>query len=574
MTHLVAIILWSILGTGSGRVPTAVSDESWTELQVIEPELSVSDWKLVDLDGDGPTELLVLGMRGEVRVWRRRPEADLLADEPIGTLVLSDPEHSAVGLWKAPDGKQRLGVIDPSGLRWFGLGESGAYEAEAVLGRQRRARFGLRIGRPRFLDILQDVDGDGAIDLVLPSGRSCELWLSEDRAPSGEVPGVPTFRRGPEVVLRIGRESSARTERLSDFLQASFVIPRLDLQDVNGDGRSDLLVQDGELRQFHLQGESDGLPAEPTVVLDLSIFRDTTPPATVRPGRTLAGSDSARLEIADLDGDEIPDYVIAHRRKVWVFHGSAVGPQFQKPTSILKVSDDVTALLLPHLDDDPWPDLFLLKVQVPTLATLILGLLTEWEVDITALGYASEEGKTFAKRPGWRGELSVTLPSIVTILKDPESIIQRFEQVGQRFQETRRGDFDGDRSSDRLLIAAEAGRLDLWRGAAESGDPAEAFESLLRRVFFEGEKSSWSLDEVLGLLEQLADERSARLTGGRPADASGNLRDPEAFAAIDFEIGDIDGDRRDELMVVYRERARGAILFELLRWERSNPGDR
>ena len=61
----------------------------------------------------------------------------------------------------------------------------------------------------------------------------------------------------------------------------------------------------------------------------LEIFKDTTPRADLRPGRIWAGSDRTRYLSRDLDNDGVPDYVIAHRRKVWVFHGNdnAVGLQ-------------------------------------------------------------------------------------------------------------------------------------------------------------------------------------------------------------------------------------------------------
>ncbi|MEQ8764927.1 MAG: hypothetical protein RL885_13430 [Planctomycetota bacterium] len=559
---LVAALVW--LAATSAHAQS----KGFEELQVLEPDFAVSEWRLIDLQGDGSSELIILGRNGEVRVWQRRDEGTLFGDEPVGSLVLPDPEHSAVAAWRSPSGAIRLAVASSLGLTWYGLGESGGFEESATVGRQRRAAFTLRIGAPRWLDILQDIDADGEPDLVLPSGRECALWFAEPPASGEEESPVPRFRRGTEVVMRVDRESGSDHERLSDYLQSGFVIPRLDLRDLNGDERPDLLVVDGELRQFHIQGEAGGLPSEPSVTLDLSIFRDTTPAATIQPGRTLAGGDEARLEIADLDVDGVEDYVIAHRRKVWVFHGGAEGPQFQKPTSILKVSDDVTALLLPRLDADEWPDLFLLKVQVPTLATLILGLLTEWDIDITALGYASESGKTFSKSPTWRGELSVTLPSIVSILKDPEGLLRRFEAVGERFQESRQGDFDGDGAPDRLMLPQDGGRAELWRGAGGPSDPTAAFESLLRDVFFERERRDWSLDEVLGLLSRLADERTARLTGGREADTSITLRDPEAFLLTASGIGDIDGDGLDELVLSYRERDGDVLVLEVLRWSR------
>ena len=95
----------------------------------------------------------------------------------------------------------------------------------------------------------------------------------------------------------------------------------------------------GRTRAFHMQRKDGTIPTHPDVVLDLRIFRDTAPVSALRPGRILAGANRAQYQSRDLDQDGIPDYVIGHRRKVWVFHGNKVRPQFTEPSTILKVSE-------------------------------------------------------------------------------------------------------------------------------------------------------------------------------------------------------------------------------------------
>src|SRR5690606_9218677 len=162
--------------------------------------------------------------------------------------------------------------------------------------------------------------------------------------------------------------------------------------------------------------------------------------------------DLALLHSEDLDADGIPDYVIAHRRKIWVYHGTPQGPRFDAPSKILLLAEDVSFLMLLRLDADRYPDLVVFKVQVPTLASLLLGTFTEWAIRIRSLGYANEGGKTFAKVPRWRQETTVRLPPLASLLGDPEAVVARFRAAGARFlRSTATGDLDGDGAPDVLV---------------------------------------------------------------------------------------------------------------------------
>jgi hypothetical protein len=347
-------------------------------------------------------------------------------------------------------------------------------------------------------------------------------------------------------------------------LDCDFTIPQLDLQDLNGDRRDDVIVADGRRRAFHLQRPDGSIPPKPDVEVDLKLFRDTTPPAAVRPGRTFAGSERPRMQSRDLDGDGIPDYVIAHARKVWVFQGSNDGPQFTEPSTILKTADDVTALLLARLDDDPLPDLLILRVQVPTFATLVLGMLGDWDVEITAAGYENQGRRSFATTPKWRRELTLSLPSVAGVLRNPEALIRRIEEAGRNFRPESTGDFNGDGHPDLALLSEDGARLDVWSGQDAGRGPGsvEDFDRLLRRVLFEDPDSAWNIDRLLSLLGGLAAERVAHLTGGRPATATLDLRKGAPFTFSGLASGDLDGDGRSEIVVAYADSRRrfGLVL--------------
>ncbi|MCG3133671.1 MAG: hypothetical protein HMLKMBBP_00887 [Planctomycetes bacterium] len=542
---------------------------------VLAAEFPVSERRVVDVDGDGLRDLLVVGTAGEVRTWRHLPPTDAdpsspLARQPAGTLVLSEPERSLLAVADAlGTGKPQLLVLTRQGLFAHGPSPDGSFARAGTLV-SKDARLPLRTGRPRFADFVTDVDGDGHPDVVVPKADACELWLWQAPAEPG---APPAYRRAATLRVNVSRERRATSEALSDILESSFRIPRLDIRDVNGDGHRDLCVEEGKTRAFHLAGADGAISSEPTVSLDLEIFRDTTPEAEVRLGRTLAGSDDQRYESRDLDGDGIPDHVISHRRKVWVFHGRTEGPQFTEPTQILKVADDVTALLLLRLDEDPRPDLLLLRIQVPSIATILRGLVTSWDVEIGALGYAGKTaGRGFETEARWKGELSVRLPAILGVLRDPDALIRRFEDVSRRFRAGTEGDFDGDGKADLAIADAavasdadEAGEPGVPRGVAlwtgrEAPLRTSDSETEMARVFFGDDDRVWDLDRILRWLGTLADQRAARLTGGRPADARITFRPAHEAEFEEVLVGDVTGGAGDEILVCYElEDGRGAI---------------
>jgi len=534
-------------------------------VETLQSELPLGEQRLADLDGDGRPELLLVARDG--RLERRAPgPGRLLA--PAGALRLEDPAHLLLDLGAFDAGRpgRQLLAATPRGLALWSLGAEGEFESEPRW-LTSRARMPFRSGEPRLAALAQDVNRDGRPDVVLPVLDACELWINEG---PGEEPGhLPRLRRSARVAVEIDRWTSRGMRYLSSVLVSSFSVPNLATRDVDGDGRPDLLVEDGPRRSFYLQQADASFPDQPSVELDLSIFRDTGAEGGVRPGQTLSVVGEATYESRDLDGDSIPDYLIAHGRKVWVFLGSRQGPQFTDPLAILKTAEDVTALTPARLDEDPLPDLVIFKVQVPTVATLLRGLLGEWDVEIGAVGYRNEGGKGFESSPSWRSNVVVRLPSIVRLLKDPGEFLQRFEDVRSRFRTVVSGDLDGDGASDLALISPDNRRLDLWLSpAGESASNVDA-DRALREVVFESGDEVWDIDRILLWLGDLADRQVALQTGGREASASAELRADGRLRLAWVETGDLDGDGRAEILVGYRPPdGVGPSTFDVLKLER------
>ncbi|MHC4971304.1 MAG: FG-GAP repeat domain-containing protein [Planctomycetota bacterium] len=524
--------------------------------RTLEPGFPVSVYRVADVTGNGNDDLLLVGRQGEVRTWTAT--AGKFSPRPAGTLVLPDPAHTLVAQTDLlqQGGPAQLLVLARDGATLYPVGADGTYAAEAV-SLARRARFRLRTGRPLFADVVQDVNGDGRPDLVVPGRERTQVWITQN----GEA---PRLRKAAQIATDIWRSEARAANNLSDRLRSRFTLPQLRTSDVNGDGRRDLLVESGSLRAFHLQQADGTLPAEPDVTVDLSIFRDTTPAAKIRPGRILAGGDSQRYQTRDLDDDGIPDYVIAHRRKVWVFHGNRERPQFTEPTTILKVSDDVTALMLMHLNGDKYPDMLIVKVHVPTIGTLIVGAMRSFEVELDALGYASRRGRTFERTPTWKSRITVRVPALFKILKNPGALLARFEEVGRKFRLAHEADLDGDGADETIMASEDRTRIDVWQGSKTPAAERPDYDVVIRRVLFEEEDTRWDIDRILQFLSGLAEQRARRLTGGRPPDASFELRAAAAYEYVDLVVGDFDGDQRSEIVVHYEPRARPGTIFDVI----------
>jgi len=548
----------------------AARGDTLKKVQTLKSPFPMASMRAQDLNGDGAVELVWVGRNGELRTlaWsgaRNRFGA------PAGSLKLPHPTHTLLSLADLQGDKElELVALTPSGTFVYPRMDDGSFAAK---GRRaaRRARLRLRTNYPRFAAITQDLNGDERADLIVPLDHACEMWLSREAPVGGSTDngngGGSQLRRVGTIAVDVERWRRMRAEVLSDRLTDSFSIPQLRTADVNGDGRADLIVKHSRTRSWHMQREDGTIPAEPDVFLDLRIFRDTSPEAVLRPGRILAGSNRARFQERDLDGDGIPDYIIAHRRKVWVFHGDKNRPQFSEPSTILKVSDELTGMIAVNLDNDGLPDLLLFKVQIPSLTSLVLGALKSWEVQIRVLGYANDGGRKFERAPKWRNDLTVKLPPLLKLIRQRAELLKRFEDVTRLFGKQRVANVLGGESNEVLSRNETHNRIDVWRSPKDAGEYLD-LEATMRRLLFEDKNTTWDIERFFNFMSSLANREAMRLTGGRKPDLTVPLRNPSRYTFIDWQLADFDGDGRDEILIQYESRTFiGGVVFDVIRAE-------
>jgi hypothetical protein len=540
--------------------------------KLVQPALRVAAQALVRRAGGDI--LLLVSPEGDVRslgsalTSGTAPAPEVLSPELRGSLRLPDPARSllALGCYAfeprasgedlAPDPRQRCDVLflcSPAGLEAFALEADGSISAT---GRRlaRRASFGLRVGTPRFAPLLDDVNADGLSDFLVPSPKHVALWLQR-----GEPGQEPVFELAGEVAVEVGEGAGFDGEDLTDRLSLAFTIPGIETEDVNGDKRPDLLVAQGQRRGFHLQRDDGSYPKEPDIELDLSIFRDPEfGDFELQPGGSLTLGENASMTRSDLDADGIPDHVISQGKKLWVFRGTTAGPQFTQPSTVLKSAEAITGVLTPNLDEDKLRDMLLMRVEVPTIPTLMLGLFSSWDISVRASGYRNLGAARFETKPFRSTELKLRLPPILELVRDPYSLVERFRRAGSQFRERTGGDFDGDGNPDILLLSPERDRAELYLGRGpEAGHfTLDDFEATLRRELFETDRQVWDIDRLLGFLGGLAAEQERRLTEGQepkanyPLDAKA-LGLPKASTLIEVISLDLDGDGRDSAIAVW-----------------------
>ncbi len=543
----------------------AQEESSSRALATLAPGFALAGLRAFNLSTRPGLEIVLLGEQGEVLACGWDGRSASLEPLPGGRFTLADPMHALIALGdRFGGGGKMLVALSSEGTRLHVWNEPAGFDVEGELVAP-HARFSLRTGRPTFAPLLSDVDGDGTAELVVPRADACELWRAEERKDESW-----TLRRAAEVVSRSTHHEEAAVEALSDELEASFVLPGLRLRDVNGDERDDLLVTTEQLHAFHLQREDGSFPPQPDVRLDLTIFRDTTPQSEIAPGEIVSGNeDDARLVSEDLDGDGIVDHVITHRRKVWVFRGEKEGPRFTEPVRVLKASEDVTAALVLDVDADGRGDLVLIKVRVPRIGEIVLGLVSEWEIGAHVVGYQNRGDLELSTTPTWERDLALRLPPLLDVLRSPEKWVEKVEKLGEQMRAPIVADLGGDGVPEIVLPRPAEGRLALWRPRSDEAPPAaeEAGDTdIVRRFLFEDERTRWSIDSLLQMLADRAAARLAVWTRGREPDALVPLRPASEYLWLGVLAGDFDGDGRQELLLAHEERARaGFAVIEILR---------
>ncbi len=438
------------------------------------------------------------------------------------------------------DGRVDLVVVDREGV-WvhrFADGKLVPAERPTI-----RARRGFDWPLVRRVELLRDIDRDGAIDLVQPDG--VRFRLTPGRSEGGfDVARSCVLPSGIRVEMQLGGAALDRE------LKTSFRIPDLIVRDVDADGRGDLIAQLGARIDVH-RGHADrfGFADAPTWTLDLGRF-------SARDRDRKRGDDTKRLRISmgrvqvnqdDLDGDGHGDFLVASGQKVWLYFAGKGFRGFRRPDRILRVSDDIAGVFPADVDGDGRTDLVLVKFAMPSMTRLVAAMIVGIDLEIEALAFRNHGDRTISRRPDRTNRIEFAVPPILSILGDLGRFESKMERAREAAKRLRVGDIDGDGILDVALRAADADRVDLYactgRGAV-AGAPGsrEVMDRLIRDVLFDAKRPEWTIDRLVEYVGDLRFSLNREQIAGREPSASLPVGDG------DFALTDVNGDGRADLV--------------------------
>lgn len=524
--------------------------------------LHVTSQYLADTDGDGRQEvLLVCYDAASSRSSLVRVGIDDSNQQMVqrGEIMISDPAHTLISVADLlPAAGDEVIMATPQHTSCMPWPSTGTLGKPIVLARS--ARFNLRVGRPRLSPFIIDLNQDGFLDIMLPTLQGVRPYFQEQ---VGEG-GVPIFRRMKTVTVPVSTKVGAGSSGLDQELTGSISISPIKTEDLNGDGRPDLLTSEGLQRAFHLQ-RTDGTFAEP-IQIDISQFVDSTPKATMDLGATAVLNDRQQIQRGDINADNIPDHVIIHRRKIWTFLGDSSGPQF-KTARTQAVADDVTQLLLIDLDNDDCDDLLTFRVQVPGLASILLGLVQSIDIDVRAVGYRSEQNG-FAGTPEWRRTVTVRVPPLLSLLSRQDELIERFTGLVSKTRISARGAFVKEGQADLALVNEDGSAIDLYPDVAPAPElSSNEGSQMLRSLLFEDEDTIFDLERVFGLISGFVDRFSDQGVDQTSPSATIKLRNSEEWYLINLKVCEFDGTPGEELLATYRAASDPELrAYDVLEW--------
>ncbi len=288
---------WMGIGLALAAAP-AVADELPFEVMELTPSGRIVAAEIADLDGDGRGDVFAISVRGlppdetrTVRVHYQRPDGSLpetpdhLEPVPAGAAIYDmgpiddEPGDELIFLRRDDLALVSLAGRRPSrrSLALPRTPTAGAHPDERGLDR-------LRVLRPALGGARLLVPGIGEVTVLDRDGEVLGRL---------EVAGRANFFIPPRPGPVIGENE----------LEMFFDVPRLNVGDVDGDGRADIVTSSRyEIRVFR-QRPDGRFPTEPDISHPLRLVSSED---------LVRSSGTARVDLRDLDGDGRADLLITH----------------------------------------------------------------------------------------------------------------------------------------------------------------------------------------------------------------------------------------------------------------------
>ncbi|MEM7235047.1 MAG: VCBS repeat-containing protein, partial [Planctomycetota bacterium] len=255
------------------------------------------------------------------------------------------------------------------------------------------------------------VNRDGANDLVIPSSRALAVYLQKKNG---------SFEAGFEARVGVSLDTSVASKgRLDDRIGQALKIPDLEMRDVNGDGRRDLISENDDLLEVFLAKTDGRLESGAAIRVETGKLKKALEPPE---GEEFNPADltsmlarGVQTKLEDYSGDGIEDLLVRTAGKVRLYRGTKGGIDLRKPSQYLKASGHVVYAFLRDENEDNSLDLCLLRVEKISLADVFLWLVVPGSLDLEVFVYRGQGGK-FARRPARRLVFTLSFPSVLSLI--------------------------------------------------------------------------------------------------------------------------------------------------------------
>ncbi|MBI3270010.1 MAG: VCBS repeat-containing protein [Planctomycetes bacterium] len=295
---------------------------------------------------------------------------------------------------------------------------------------------------PVRLPFLQDLDGDGRIDLLVPQPDALAV-LSQ--AKDGTFRVNQRIRLTPEVHVGTGGGT------LEEEVTTTVSLPNFYVADVNADKRADVLLFEGDAFEIYAQDAQGRFPPAPTTRFALE--GDAS-----RKRKQRAYSFEIPPEVLDINRDGLVDAVVTNASKgtTAIFLGKAGGRTSGTPDQVVKVEGYCYRVpgWVADLNGDGFADLVQVQAKKMGVWSALQVLMTRTiDVDLTVNLWDPKTSR-FEGDPAFKKEL--TVPFVI-------SVTNRTISVDFPFLITFDGDFNGDGLRD-LIVKTDPQTLTLFEG--------------------------------------------------------------------------------------------------------------
>ena len=389
---------------------------------------------VVKRDGPALSRSVQVFLRSE-RGFTQRPATVVSVADQVLFIDLADLDGS---------GTAELLLLDPHGLSAVACSSERAGEARRVVQVDSFFR-GMRSDQLLFADIAKDLDLDGRLDLLVPGREGYAFYRAGTDG---------AFQTGH--LLESGRGHGVRKGQ-SVFFSVTSRLARPTPVDWEGDGVGDLLLAfDRKLSRIRLGTSGPPGPAQP--LLDLARLLDVSGLAGDGLGKTTG-------RILDIDGQAGCELLLTQRvarpslmagvaTRTILYHSEDLARSAApKPRQVIRTDGVTSPPRVFDLDRDGALDLIVTTVRTDLFTRLRQSLLAAAQVTVFVYHYEQDQHR-FGAEPMFSETL--TMPA------------DRLLDVGAYGWITFQADYDGDGRPDFASYDAQAGRLSVRRGHAES----------------------------------------------------------------------------------------------------------